>query len=78
MVGVNASKAGVNNYAGLLICAHLGRMFFKDRIVQAPSLLKGRWLFAQYVSFDGCLFFVVLKDLSLSDWHMFTFRANAY
>ena len=53
-------------------------MLFKDRIVQAPSLLKGRWLFAQYVSFDGCLFFVVLKDLSLSDWHMFTFRANAY
>gem|GEM_PF-3763394 len=43
MVGANVSKAGVNNYAGLLICAHLGRMFLKDRIVRAPSLLKGLW-----------------------------------
>ena len=43
MVGANASKAGVNNYAGLLIFVHLGQMFFKDRIVRAPSLLKGLW-----------------------------------
>jgi hypothetical protein len=43
MDGADASKAGINDFARLLICAHRGLIFFfKERIAHALSLLKGR------------------------------------